>query len=188
MGTAWQAPPGARPNRDGAPWCSRQGRAVAGPSRPGRSREPSSNGRSRGMAAASAHRLTPFGRRHRTRLTGRLVPSFPIEFKYLEPGGRRSGASWQASHSRRQLRDATLTPATASSLYVLWIICHSKLNPVGPPVLTLKCHWVSLRPNSSHVNPNLRVEAGRDRGAVRLAVRRGGGSGVSLDVRETAGR
>ncbi len=47
----------------------RQGRALAGLSRPGRSREPRSDARSRGMAAAFGLR---FGR-HRTRLIGRLI-------------------------------------------------------------------------------------------------------------------
>ena len=55
---ARQAPLGARPNWDVAPWFSkgdaRQG--FTGPRRPGRSREPSSNGRSRGMIVASAAR------------------------------------------------------------------------------------------------------------------------------------
>ena len=63
-GAAWQTPPGARPNRDGA---GRRPQARFRACRPGRLREASGNGRPRGMAVA--RRKPPY----RTRLTGRLA-------------------------------------------------------------------------------------------------------------------
>ena len=135
-----------------------RGRAVIGLRRPGRSREPSSNGRSRGMIVA------PVRGRHRTRLIGRLVrTSVPL------------------IHRRPQTRRLYLT----SSLYVLLIstvdACDVTVSSLRFPEITAWSHCLPIDPmltQSASVEDQRRVGAGGFAGPKRGEV--GGSLGAAI--------
>jgi|GEM_PF-5397163 len=170
---ARQAPLGARPNWDVAPWFSkgdaRQG--FTGPRRPGRSREPSSNGRSRGMIVAPAARWAAQNPAYR--------PSDPLSPNIRVP--REGGDPDPVNGADIHPPLPTLSPSRGERAFPLprlrryfpqrGKICASMIFPpwgkwrvatkgvlfsfahLKSPKIPPKCRLVSLYPSSSRVNP-----------------------------------
>jgi hypothetical protein len=171
---ARQAPLGARPNWDVAPWFSkgdaRQG--FTGPRRPGRSREPSSNGRSRGMIVASPARAAaqnpayrpsdPFFPRPSAFPAQAGIQTLSLGRIYTPPLPTLSPSRGERAFPLPRLRryfpqrgkicTSMIFPPwgkwRAAPKGVLFSFAHLK-SPKIPP----KCRLVSLYPNSSRVNP-----------------------------------
>src|SRR5262249_44355290 len=126
------------------------GQGIAAPDRSGRLREPSSNGRPRGMIATA-----PIARLglYRTRLTGRLVIFFAVQ----------AGDAWTLLISEQANLLLTLIDNTWRTdrpffrhkallcTLILFSVCFDPLNFKG--FWRLNCHLVSSRVVASHLIP-----------------------------------